>query len=684
MSENDEYQIPSAPDPEQIAHLFPAYEIDGLIASGGMGAVYKARQVSLDRDVAIKLLPREFGDDPEFRSSFESEAKAMAKLNHPNLISVYDFGEADGLLFIIMELVPGKSLFHSAHGTAIEPAEAGRIVSDICDALAHAHEVGILHRDVKPGNILLSPKAEPKIGDFGLARPVGKEHNPEETIFGTPGYTAPEVVSHPDRVDPRADIFSTGVMLHELLTGKLPGDDKRPPSQISRCDPRFDTIVRRATHPNPEMRYPDAGTMAKEIRDLVQALAGPKLRTVVTPGTRGPATRGMVPPRTTRSMRPVASSSSGSGTTWIVIAVIVIVAAIAAIMMRPGSSKPDPKAKTTQQTPSKGSTAGTAKPKKPKRDKPRPKKIIEPEPEPEPVVMVEPEPEPEPEPVAMVEPEPEPEPEPAKPAFDTVSFFERAEDAMLQKARPLIAEQDKAIERNLDSFQRGADRGLRKLDGYQRDMAEEKSDDYFDKLREKGNRIPPEVDMGIEKLPARGKDRDAAGRNIQDAHDRIMEEHVEAFSKQNSLEKQFATEMLALTNTYILGIELQIKRLEEAGDTAAMEILQAEVDRTKGNPERFERMMRGLDPDPPPRRHRRRRKPRKARTRSPALRAKRKDRVHWPLRRSPAADAPRFPVARPAQPPTLPPCPPASQAGKVGTARRAVRHPPSPILDPSA
>ena len=186
MSDHAEHHLPTVPELQQIAHLFPGYEVAGLIASGGMGVVYKARQVSLDRDVAIKLLPREFGADAEFRNSFEAEAKAMARLNHPNLISVYDFGEVDELLFIIMEFVPGKSLFHSAHGTAIEPSEAGAIVANVCEGLAHAHEHGILHRDVKPGNILLSPKAEPKIGDFGLARPVNKEHNPDETIFGTP------------------------------------------------------------------------------------------------------------------------------------------------------------------------------------------------------------------------------------------------------------------------------------------------------------------------------------------------------------------------------------------------------------------------------------------------------------------------------------------------------------------
>ena len=172
-----------APDIAELQPLFSAYEIHGFVAQGGMGAVYSARQISLDRPVAIKILPRQFGTDAQFRDSFESEAKAMARLNHPNLIGVYDFGDADGMLFIIMELVEGKSLYHSAHGKAIEQKEAARIVSGICRGLAHAHQHGILHRDIKPGNILLGSGAVPKIGDFGLARLVGAEHDPEDPVM---------------------------------------------------------------------------------------------------------------------------------------------------------------------------------------------------------------------------------------------------------------------------------------------------------------------------------------------------------------------------------------------------------------------------------------------------------------------------------------------------------------------
>jgi len=263
-----------APEVEELRQLFPAYELGNFIAQGGMGAVYSAQQKSLDRPVAIKILPKQFGADPQFRASFKAEAKAMAKVNHPNLIAVYDFGDADGMLYIIMELVEGKSLHHSAHGKAIEQAAAARIISAICRGLAHAHQGGILHRDIKPSNILLDPEAVPKIGDFGLARPVGEDYNPDEVIWGTPGYTAPEVLESPNTVDQRADIFSIGVLFYELLTAQLPPSPWQKPSSLSICDPQFDTIIRRATHPSPGMRYANASEMADELDAVVKRLAG--------------------------------------------------------------------------------------------------------------------------------------------------------------------------------------------------------------------------------------------------------------------------------------------------------------------------------------------------------------------------------------------------------------------------
>ena len=279
-----------APDPDYLAGLFPGYEIVRFIACGGMGAVYEAVQRSLDRGVAIKILPSEFTADETFRTNFQSEAKAMARLNHPNLISVYDFGEIDGMLYIIMEYVSGQSLHHVTNGHPVEPGDAARLVCGIAHGLAHAHDNGIIHRDIKPANILLDHNNEPKIGDFGLARPLEIQIQEGEDIFGTPGYTAPEVVEHPQSIDHRADIFSLGVLLHELLTGQLPEDDPRSASAICQCDPRFDAVIRKATQPSPDGRYAHADEIAREI-EKISTTAGPRALQTAPPKPRYPGTR---------------------------------------------------------------------------------------------------------------------------------------------------------------------------------------------------------------------------------------------------------------------------------------------------------------------------------------------------------------------------------------------------------
>lgn len=246
---------------ESLANLLPAFEFEHLIAVGSMGAVYKARQRSLDRDVAIKILPRELGDDPLFRTSFQDEAKAMARLTHPNLIRVYDSGDLNGLLYIVMEYVPGKSLFHSAHGKAIDSTQAVEIVIAACRGLAHAHENGIIHRDIKPANILLTPKCEPKIGDFGLAR--CSRADVDGLPMGTPEYMAPEILNHPVKGDPQSDVFAIGVVLRELLTGIPAGTEDGAKQVVS--DVKLATICRKATQVDPALRYPDASSLAQEL-----------------------------------------------------------------------------------------------------------------------------------------------------------------------------------------------------------------------------------------------------------------------------------------------------------------------------------------------------------------------------------------------------------------------------------
>lgn len=277
---------------KELASLFPGYDIKHLVATGGMGAVYCAVQQSLDRVVAIKILPTEFSRDPEFCAAFEAEAKAMAKLNHPNLIGVFDFGEVAGMLYIIMEYVEGETLFNVTKGGVIKTSESLRLMQGICAGVANAHQHGILHRDIKPANILLDAHLQPKIGDFGLARPLDREVEDGETIFGTPGYTAPEVIEPPHRFDQRADIFSLGVMLHELITGKLPEDDPRPASLQVRCHPRVDAVIRKATQPDPEKRFQTAAEMASELAKVSQPgqTMATKLSVAAGSQTRGVST----------------------------------------------------------------------------------------------------------------------------------------------------------------------------------------------------------------------------------------------------------------------------------------------------------------------------------------------------------------------------------------------------------
>ena len=255
-----------APTLEELAPLFPNYSIDAFIAQGGMGAIYLATQTSLERQVAIKILPREFEQDAEFRASFAAEAKAMAKLNHPNLIGVIDFGEADNMPFIVMEYVAGKSLHDSSYGKQIDPMEAARIVLETCRGLHHAHEHNILHRDVKPANILMDPHhAVPKIGDFGLTMAASEEHD-DGLIYGTPGYAAPEV--YEGKADARSDVYAAAVILYQLLTGQMPETPYQHPSTLSKCGRQFDALLAKALQPEAHARFQSAEELANELETI--------------------------------------------------------------------------------------------------------------------------------------------------------------------------------------------------------------------------------------------------------------------------------------------------------------------------------------------------------------------------------------------------------------------------------
>jgi serine/threonine protein kinase len=263
------------PSPHEIAHHFPQLEILEIVGQGGMGIVYRARQPKLDRLVALKILPLESGKDPAFAERFAREARALARLNHPNIVAVYDFGEASGLFYFLMEFVDGLNLRELEQSRKLTAEQALAIVPRICDALQFAHEEGIVHRDIKPGNILIDRKGRVKIADFGLAKILGTA-TPDLTLtgtghlMGTPHYMAPEQIGRPQQVDHRADIYSLGVVFYEMLTGELPVGRFASPSQKVQVDVRLDDVVLRALESNPERRYQQASEVKTDVESITQ------------------------------------------------------------------------------------------------------------------------------------------------------------------------------------------------------------------------------------------------------------------------------------------------------------------------------------------------------------------------------------------------------------------------------
>ncbi|MBA3790187.1 MAG: serine/threonine protein kinase, partial [Rubrobacter sp.] len=200
------------------------YAVSRLLGSGGMGKVYLARDEDLDRDVALKVLREQYAEDEGFVERFEREAKSAASLNHLNVVAVYDRGRSeDGSYYIVMEYVPGGTLKDRVlREGALDPGEAVRVVAQVADALGVAHEAGVVHRDVKPQNVLLTVSGDAKVADFGIARAAHATTITESgLVLGTANYMSPEQAMG-DPVGPAGDLYSLGVVLYEMLTGEVP------------------------------------------------------------------------------------------------------------------------------------------------------------------------------------------------------------------------------------------------------------------------------------------------------------------------------------------------------------------------------------------------------------------------------------------------------------------------------
>ncbi len=262
------------PAPEHLALLLPEYEIVRFIGRGGMGAVYQGTQRMLKRQVAIKLLPSELAANPQFVTRFEREAQTLARLQHPGIVTIYEFGRTEeGHLFFVMEFVDGADLHHLIHGPGLEPQQALELTVQICEALHYAHEQGVIHRDIKPPNVLINKEGKAKLADFGLARPLVPENTATMSQFmGTLNYMAPEQFG--GKADQRADIFALGVMLYEMLTGTFPVGAFDLPSLKSKVDSRIDQVVLKAMRQEPERRYQQVSELREEVEHIRSTKAG--------------------------------------------------------------------------------------------------------------------------------------------------------------------------------------------------------------------------------------------------------------------------------------------------------------------------------------------------------------------------------------------------------------------------
>lgn len=280
-----------APTLDALAPHFPDLEFLAQIGQGGMGAVYRVRQRSLGREAALKVLSLDTDIDPAFGERFEREARLLASIEHPNIVSVYGAGKAGPHWYLLMELVEGASLRQMIAAREADPRAALAIVGQVCDALQAAHDRGVVHRDIKPENVIVTRKGQAKILDFGLAKLMHREPRTANTlteagqVMGTVRYMAPEQWERPLSVDHRADIYSLGVVLYELLTGELPLGRFPLPSQKAAVGASVDQIVLKTLEKEPAQRYQQASEVRADVTRAAGAGSAPMAPTAPPPIT---------------------------------------------------------------------------------------------------------------------------------------------------------------------------------------------------------------------------------------------------------------------------------------------------------------------------------------------------------------------------------------------------------------
>jgi serine/threonine-protein kinase len=259
---------------ELLAEEFPQLQIQYLISKGDTGELYCAVQQKLGRNVALKVLPIEHNDDVDRKRRFNREAQALSQMSHPNLVQLFDFGENEYFSWMILEWIEGKTLQKVNLENGLQVTDSLALVCKVCDVLGHAHDHGIVHRDVKPSHILITESGEVKLSNFGLARETKGDSNSLVSAsgdkFGTAEYSAPEFWANGALIDHRADIFSLGVLLYEVLTGSRASGVFRMPSEIKPdLDPRLDQVIVRAMQEFPDDRFQSCKEFMEAIQEVI-------------------------------------------------------------------------------------------------------------------------------------------------------------------------------------------------------------------------------------------------------------------------------------------------------------------------------------------------------------------------------------------------------------------------------
>ena len=272
------------------------YQIEGRIGSGGMAEVYRARDLTLERTVAIKLLREDFSQDPAFRERFRQEAKAAANLSHPNIVTVHDFGFDEKQIFIVMEYIPGtdlKTILESRGKLGVD--EALHLIIQACAGIGYAHRAGLVHCDVKPHNMIVTPDQRLKVTDFGIARALASIHEQEtsKVVWGSPQYFSPEQAAG-NPPSPASDVYGLGVVFYEMLTGRLPFIantaaelshmhrmvSPTPPSQLNPLiPPAVEQACLKVLSKEPSARYRTADQFGRVLISLSQSLKASPLET---------------------------------------------------------------------------------------------------------------------------------------------------------------------------------------------------------------------------------------------------------------------------------------------------------------------------------------------------------------------------------------------------------------------